>query len=257
MSQTSTLPLTAKALHDKWKADYRNAENQAFYDLAYDAIGNYLGPAPGLVLDAGCGTGEKTLRLAKRGFDVVGVDFAPETVAEARATATHPRVTIQQADLTALPFADGKFDAVVIWGVLMHVPDLPRAISELCRVLRPGGRLVICDNNLHSLDVQLLRLAKRVKARERPQRTAYGLENWTPSPDGLVMVRWHDMRGVERLLAACGVTVEQQRAGRFTELFVYMPSLLRPLVHRWNQFCFSRLGWRSAAYGRLLFARKA
>jgi SAM-dependent methyltransferase len=253
---TSTLPLTAKALHDRWKAQYRTAENQPFYHVAYEAIGQYLGPAPGLVLDAGCGTGEKTLCLANMGYEVVGVDFAPETVVEAQTTAAHPRVKIQQADLNELPFPDGKFGAVVIWGVLMHVLDLSKVVSEISRVLRPDGKLVVCDNNLHSLDVQLLRIAKRLKGRGRPAQTPYGVENWTPSPDGLVLVRWHDVRGLVELFANYGVTIEQQRAGRFTELFVYMPAWLRRLVHRWNQFSFCHLRWQRPAYGRLLFGRK-
>ena len=256
-TSSSTEPLTAKALHDQWKAQYRTPENQAFYDVAYEAIQEYLGAAPGPVLDAGCGTGEKTLRLARIGYEVTGVDFAAETVWEAQSTAVHPSLTFQQADLTALPFRDGQFGAIVIWGVFMHVPDLAKAVSELCRVLRPGGKIVICDNNIDSMDVRLLRIAKRLKARQRPTRTPYGIENWTPSPAGLVLVRWHDVPALVDLFARRGVKIEKRRAGRFTELFVYLPAWLRPLAHRWNQLYFRRVQWQQPAYGALLFGRKA
>jgi SAM-dependent methyltransferase len=60
-------------------------------------------------------------------------------------------VHAQVADVQALPFADGSFDVAVAAWMLYHVPDLDRAVSELARVLRPGGRLVALTNSAFHL----------------------------------------------------------------------------------------------------------
>jgi 2-polyprenyl-6-hydroxyphenyl methylase / 3-demethylubiquinone-9 3-methyltransferase len=98
-----------------------------------------LGEAPGrLVLDAGCGGGLVAKGLAEAGAHVVGVDQLPACLLVARRAVPagfQPAV----GQLERLPFADASFDAVVAADVLEHVPDLPAAVAELARVLRPGG----------------------------------------------------------------------------------------------------------------------
>jgi 2-polyprenyl-6-hydroxyphenyl methylase/3-demethylubiquinone-9 3-methyltransferase len=105
-------------------------------------IGFYLAalerPRGRLVLDAGCGGGLVAKSLAEAGAVVVGVDRLPACVEVARRAVPagfRPAV----AELERLPFADASFDAVVAADVLEHVPDLPAAVAELARVLRPGG----------------------------------------------------------------------------------------------------------------------
>jgi 2-polyprenyl-6-hydroxyphenyl methylase / 3-demethylubiquinone-9 3-methyltransferase len=105
-------------------------------------IGFYLAalerPRGRLVLDAGCGGGLVAKGLAGAGAVVVGVDRLPACVEVARRAVPagfRPAV----AELERLPFADASFDAVVAADVLEHVPDLPAAVAELARVLRPGG----------------------------------------------------------------------------------------------------------------------
>jgi 2-polyprenyl-6-hydroxyphenyl methylase/3-demethylubiquinone-9 3-methyltransferase len=98
-----------------------------------------LGEAPGrLVLDAGCGGGLVAKGLAAAGARVVGVDRLPACLLVAR-RAVPDRFQPAAATLERLPFADASFDAVVAADVLEHVPDLPAAVAELTRVLRPGG----------------------------------------------------------------------------------------------------------------------
>jgi SAM-dependent methyltransferase len=93
------------------------------------------------ILDAGCGTGAVLQRLgnAKRS---VGVDLAPEAI-----SFCHERglTNVQQADITALPFADASFDAVICLSVLcqQRVKDAGDAVRELGRVLRPNGLLLL------------------------------------------------------------------------------------------------------------------
>ena len=106
------------------------------------------GVAPGArVLDAPCGFGRHSIPLAHAGFDVVGVDFSADQLAEARARAGARRVPVfVEGDLRRLPFADGEFDCALNLftsiGYLGEDGDLA-ALQELRRVLRPGAALVI------------------------------------------------------------------------------------------------------------------
>lgn len=89
------------------------------------------------------GPGYVAGRAAARGASVVAVDFSDEMLA--LAASLHPSVSFGRADATALPFADGTFDAdaVVAAFLMPHVSDLPAVRAELARVVRPGGRLAL------------------------------------------------------------------------------------------------------------------
>lgn len=91
------------------------------------------------LLDVACGPGVLAAAAASRGANVIGVDFAPNMVAEAKRR--HPALEFRQGDAEALPFRDGLFDAVVIGFGLHHFPFPGRAVSEAWRVLRRGARL--------------------------------------------------------------------------------------------------------------------
>jgi 2-polyprenyl-6-hydroxyphenyl methylase/3-demethylubiquinone-9 3-methyltransferase len=93
-----------------------------------------------LVLDAGCGGGLVARGLAGAGATVVGLDRSPGSLAVAR-RAVGGRFLATAGRLERLPFADGRFDAVVAADVLEHVADLPGTVAELARVLAPGGAL--------------------------------------------------------------------------------------------------------------------
>lgn len=95
------------------------------------------------ILDAGCGTGGLIRRLApaRTGWRWAGVDAEPLACARARERATGAE--IREGSVTALPWADGFFDAVVSADVIYHVEDDAAALREFSRVLRPGGSAVI------------------------------------------------------------------------------------------------------------------
>jgi len=119
----------------------------------------HLLPIRGLrVLDAGCGHGYYFMHLALNGAQVIGVDLAVRDVGKGARLAGHLGLAGRQAvdggatylagSLTDLPFADGTFDMVVCNSVLEHIPADERALAEMRRVLRVGGRLVLtvdCD----------------------------------------------------------------------------------------------------------------
>lgn len=109
-------------------------------DMAVPAVVSRI-PGTARVLDLCCGQGNTTLALIDAGHDVVGADFSTVMLEEARKR--RPDATFIEADAQDLPFAAECFDAVTSTFGLMHVPDQPRALREIARVLRPGGRLVM------------------------------------------------------------------------------------------------------------------
>jgi ubiquinone/menaquinone biosynthesis C-methylase UbiE len=104
------------------------------------------------VLDAACGTGRHTAFLCERGHRVVGVDSSPEMLDVARAKGLPARFEV--AELERLPYEDATFDAAVCALALSHSPDLRPGVTELARVLRRGGLLVV--SNPHPVATGLL-----------------------------------------------------------------------------------------------------
>jgi ubiquinone/menaquinone biosynthesis C-methylase UbiE len=98
---------------------------------------------PGRALDAACGTGRHTARLVDLGHDVVAVDETEAMLSLARTRI--PGADFQIGSLAALPLEDGEFDLAVCSLALTHLAELGPAVSELRRVVRPGGRLVVSD----------------------------------------------------------------------------------------------------------------
>lgn len=100
----------------------------------------------GRVLEVAAGTGLVTSALAAGAGDVIATDYSAAMVAalEQRVRdAGLANVRCEQADIYALRFDDGTFDAVVAANVLHLVPDLPGALAALRRVVKPGGRIVV------------------------------------------------------------------------------------------------------------------
>jgi demethylmenaquinone methyltransferase/2-methoxy-6-polyprenyl-1,4-benzoquinol methylase len=95
------------------------------------------------VLDACCGTGDLAIAGARLGGQVTGLDFSERMLERARHKA--PELEWVEGDLLALPFDDGSFDAATVGFGVRNVDDLERALAELRRVLRPGGRLGILE----------------------------------------------------------------------------------------------------------------
>jgi SAM-dependent methyltransferase len=95
------------------------------------------------VLDVAGGTGNAAIAAARLGCDVTCTDYVPELLERGRERAAAERLDIafETADAEALPYGDGEFDAVLSVFGSMFAPDQPRAVAELVRVVRPGGRI--------------------------------------------------------------------------------------------------------------------
>ncbi|HEX2143449.1 MAG TPA: methyltransferase domain-containing protein [Glycomyces sp.] len=95
--------------------------------------------ADAALVDLGCGAGLLAPYLEGKGYTHIGVDRSAEALRQAAAHGVHA----VRGEVTAVPLADSCADVVVAGEILEHVPDLPGAIAEACRLLRPGGLLVI------------------------------------------------------------------------------------------------------------------
>lgn len=187
-----------RAAYDTIAADYAAAypstEPESVLDVAMleDLVARLRSAVDGAprVLDAGCGTGRISRWLEDRGCEVVGVDLSPGMLAQARRA--RPSVPLHEASLTALPFDDGSFDAVVLWYSVIHLTDdeLAVAFAEAARVLRPGGLALVASQKgegVHDVGARL---------RERGH--------------DVTLLRWH--RGPRDLMSALAAAGLERRA---------------------------------------------
>jgi 2-polyprenyl-3-methyl-5-hydroxy-6-metoxy-1,4-benzoquinol methylase len=168
-------------LHREWETRYRTTQNARFFDMAFRHILSALNaPSCAKWLDAGCGACSHSIRLAAGGFFVVAVDFSESVLEMAeenlRASGLGERIALRRENILSLSFPDETFDSVSCWGVLMHIPDLEKAISELARVLKRGGTIVISEGNMYSLQSLLIRALRKLRGnpKHKTQRTPAG-----------------------------------------------------------------------------------
>jgi 2-polyprenyl-6-hydroxyphenyl methylase/3-demethylubiquinone-9 3-methyltransferase len=133
-----------------------------------------LTPCRRRLLDVGCGGGILAEELARLGFDVIGIDPAPETIDTARAHAETSGLAIEYRTGAGecLPFANEAFDHVVCCDVLEHVDDVSRVLGEVARVLRPGG-LFLYDTVNRTLTSKIA----LIKAMQEWRCTAFAAPN--------------------------------------------------------------------------------
>jgi ubiquinone/menaquinone biosynthesis C-methylase UbiE len=121
--------------------------NAGMRDTAERLLARAALPASGAMLDAGCGSGQTMSWFQEKhpAWSVIGIDVAPEGLAVARSAG----LSVEQASVLEIPFDDRSFDLVVTLDVLQHLPldgGDAAALSELARVLRPGGTLLVRTN---------------------------------------------------------------------------------------------------------------
>ena len=105
-------------------------------------------PEPGQrLLEVGCGNGAAAIHLSRRYLlDLTGIDVDPKQIdIAATANADHASTRFLVADATRLPFPDGEFDLVYTNKTTHHIRDWQQALTEMIRVLKPGGQLLYSD----------------------------------------------------------------------------------------------------------------
>ena len=151
------------------------------------------------VLDLGCGKGRMVAALAARGARVIGVDpvlvfLRPASTRQDAEVAVTARLPLACGEAEWVPFPEGTFDAVLCVEDLEHVPDTGRALREMARVLKPGGRLVVIDKNILGLDRKWL-VPVALKKWWLERRGC-----WMYTPDFPFREKWFRPAHVRRLL---------------------------------------------------------
>ena len=125
---------------EEWVAWAREPNHDAFW--AYRAsLAAFIGRGNGKALDVGCGEGRIARELTACGFQVTAVDPVGQLVRAAIEARSARNYAVASA--TELPFVNAQFDLVVAYNVLMDVEDVPTALKEFRRVIRPTGQLII------------------------------------------------------------------------------------------------------------------
>lgn len=122
---------------------FENTVNRASYEGTALAVAQMIGPGDE-VLECACGTGAISAAIAPACARLVATDYSNGMLAQARKKlAKRSNVTVEQADITALPYADDSFDVAVAGNVIHLLPDPEQALREFARVVRPGGTIIL------------------------------------------------------------------------------------------------------------------
>src|SRR5262252_4644569 len=128
-----------------WERRRTEPEHRELVERTANELANVVAP-PGPIADLGCGPGAHALALARRGYDVVGVDGSPRMVEVARRRAAPAKVgaPFDVHDVNApLRFADASLAGVLAILILQHLLDPAAFVAEIRRCLRPGGHLLV------------------------------------------------------------------------------------------------------------------
>lgn len=150
------MPARARYGHFNWIAPFYD---RLFVGLDSEALFTHLAMGPGMrLLDLGGGTGRVTAALDTGEAIVLVADPAPGMLAQARAKG----MTAVRAQAEALPFATASFDRILVVDAFHHFADQPLAAAEMVRVLKPDGRLLIAEPDLHRWPVKGIALAEKL-----------------------------------------------------------------------------------------------
>lgn len=124
-----------------WARRRHGPEQRALVERTVDGLAAVVAP-PGPVADLGCGPGAHALALARRGYDVVGLDGSPRMVEAARAAGGGATFAVHDVR-RPLPFDDASLGGVLAVLLLQHLPRPEALVAEVRRTLRPGGHLLV------------------------------------------------------------------------------------------------------------------
>ncbi len=125
------------------------AAHDETYLRHYVELVTRFAPQDAKILDLGCGNGISSRLLNQSGFEVVGTDISPLFLEDARKW-ENPNLRYEVCDVLELPFADESFDVICSNELVEHLPDVETGLSEMVRVVRTGGKVVISGPNLCS-----------------------------------------------------------------------------------------------------------
>lgn len=248
---------------EAWDRDYYNPISERYYDQAISTMLKLMGVEPGaMVLDAGCGPGVHSIRVARAGFRVRAIDISQTMLQEAKAriaaAGVASSIDFGQEDLTKLTFPDASFRYVFSWGVIIHIHDVEKALDELARVIEPGGKLALYVTNSKSWDHKLESLLRFLLRKPLVGRESLRLGTgiWYEMNGQKLWVWQFNILELERQLKVRGLTLTHRIIGEFSEIQRRVGGPLRRLLLRLNNLCFRLKLSPGPAVANLLVFRK-
>ncbi|MBT5298020.1 MAG: class I SAM-dependent methyltransferase [Rhodospirillaceae bacterium] len=201
-------------------------------DLLIDTFERICTPARGeIVADLGCGSGIFTKNLQTRGFSSVGMDLCVELLEVGQQK--FPDARFAAGDVEHLPFASESVDAVLLSGIVHHLPDPAPCAAEVKRILKPGGRFMAFDPNRANPFMYLYR------DKSSPFYSAVGVtENEGPISASVVSKVFSDagliveteyLSGLKYRYIASGVARKFLAVYNFIDGIIFRPGFMRPM----------------------------
>ena len=245
MKQSERAVFEQPATLESWDKDYYHPIAERLYDQAISHMLGLMGaPVGARVLDAGCGPGVHTRRVALAGYRVCAIDVSQTMLKEARrriaAAGLESAVEFRQEDLTALTLPDASFQYVFSWGVIIHIHDVEKALDELVRIVAPGGKLALYVTNSKSLDTKMESLARSFlgKPLAHPEYSRLGDGNWYEMHGERLWVRQFDIPELQRQLELRGLYLTHRVIGEFSEIQRRVGGGMRSMLLLLNNLCY-------------------
>lgn len=145
-----------QSYYDAFSEGYDHGRDRGYHQLIDDQAAEIVRKVGEgrKVLEVGCGTGLVLERVATFAKEAQGIDLSPGMLERARERG----LNVKQGSATELPFEDESFDVAYSFKVLAHIPDIDTCISEMVRVVRPGGHIVFDSYNRNSMRYLVKRL---------------------------------------------------------------------------------------------------
>lgn len=194
-----------------------------------------------LILDAGCGPGTYGIILAQEGNDVIGIEISTEATSIAKQRANQKKVNFLPlvGDLERLPFKDNSFDICFCGWVLHHFANMDTAVTELSRVLKPGGKLALAEPNESNAAMRFSRLIENLPILRR-----WVLKAGWDTPNRTIHRHKHYIRSLEqqgfsnikvsscfpRGLPPLPIKSQRQSLSSFGQVFIQILFQLRRLL---------------------------
>lgn len=247
----------AETTVQKWDDDYYTPISEKLYDSAVgDMLKGLNAPSSATILDAGCGPGVHSIRVAKQGYKVHAIDISQTMLDHARSRVAQAglsdRVRFEKMDMTKLPLKDASVDYAFSWGVIIHIPEAEKAFSELARVMKPGGRLALYLTNKSALDNRFEQLARTILRKPvKVEAKALGIGTTYQMNGDQLWVCQFDSKALVRHLSGLGLVLKQRRCGEFSEMQRRVSGPIRNMLLRANNLAYWLRAPASMAVGNL------
>ncbi|AFY79627.1 MAG: methyltransferase domain-containing protein [Hydrococcus sp. C42_A2020_068] len=235
-----------KSTVEQWDRDYYHPIALKYYDRAISDMLRMMEVEPGAtVLDAGCGPGVHSIRVAKAGYRVCAIDISKTMLEQAkcrvRVANVSDRVEFHQKDLTQLDFPDSSFCYAFSWGVIIHIREAEKALDELARIVEPGGKLALYLTNKTAADHKIESLMRFVQRKPLADFHSFPFGDgiWYHMNNHKLWLWRFDAQAIVNYLAEKGLVLKHRRIGELSEIQRRLQGLPRHLLLRLNNLAYS------------------